>query len=133
MARSLIRWIRWPISLPERRSTRLEAAEARSEARFAQLSGTLDVRFAALDVRFAALDSKIDRLVDAVGRLSSEVIEAKREGRADNRATRWTIIGVALASVLAGLAALWTTQANLLASFQAGLTVKALQSAPPKP
>jgi hypothetical protein len=36
---------------------KLEAAEARTEARFAQLSGTLDVRF-------ANLDNKIDRLVD---------------------------------------------------------------------
>ncbi len=107
-------------------NARLEAAEARTEARFAQLTGTLDVRF-------ANLDSKIDRLVDLVGRLSTGVDEAKNEGRADNKTTRWTIIIVVVASVIAGLAALWTTQANLLAAFQAGLAVKTIQSEPPKP
>ena len=107
-------------------AAKLEAAEARTEARFAQLTGTLDVRF-------ANLDTKIDRLVDSVGQLSAVVDEAKKEGRADNKTTRWTIIVVVVASVLAGLAALWTTQANLLAAFQAGLAVKTLQSGPPKP
>jgi hypothetical protein len=43
---------------------KLEAAEARTEARLAQLAGTIDVRF-------ANLDSKIDRLLDSVIRLSS--------------------------------------------------------------
>ena len=107
-------------------AAKLEAAEARTEARFAQLTGTLDVRF-------ANLDTKIDRLVNSVGQLSAVVDEAKKEGRADNKTTRWTIIVVVVASVLAGLAALWTTQANLLAAFQAGLAVKTLQSGPPKP
>lgn len=105
---------------------KLEATEARSEARFAQLTGTLDVRF-------ASLDNKLDRLVDTVGRLSAGVDEAKKEGRADNKTTRWTIIVVVVASVIAGLAALWSTQANLLAAFQAGLAVKAMQAEPPPP
>jgi hypothetical protein len=100
---------------------RLEAAEARTEAKFAQLTGTLDVRF-------ANLDNKIDRLIDVVGRLSSEVTRVQ----ADNRATRWTIITVVVASVLAGLAAIWVTQGNMLAAFQASLAVKTLQSEPPR-
>lgn len=101
---------------------RLEAAEARTEARFAQLTGTLDVRF-------ANLDNKIDRLVDSVGHLSVEVSSV----RTDNRATRWTIVAIVVASVLAGLAAIWITQGNMLAAFQASLAVKTMQSAPSKP
>jgi hypothetical protein len=105
----------------EEMAARLEAAEARTEARFAQLTGTIDVRF-------ANLDNKIDRLVDSVGRLSSEVHRVQ----ADNRVTRWTIITVVVASVLAGLAAIWITQGNMLAAFQASLTVRTIQSEPPK-
>jgi hypothetical protein len=100
---------------------RLEAAEARTEARFAQLTGTLEVRF-------ASLDNKLDRLADTVGQLTSAVQKVE----ADNKFTRWTIITVVVASVLAGLAAIWITQGNMLAAFQASLTVKALPSESPK-
>lgn len=100
---------------------KLQAAEARTEARFAQLSGTLEVRF-------ANLDNKIDKLVDSVSQLSKNVDTV----RADNKATRWTIVGVVVASLIAGLAAIWTTQGNMLAAFQASLAVKTLPAEPPK-
>jgi len=103
---------------------KLEAVEARTEARFTQLTGTIDVRF-------ANLDGKIDRLVDSVWRLSEGVDAARKEGRADNKSTRWTIIIVVVASVIAGLAALWTTQGNMLSAFQAGLAAKPFESQPP--
>ena len=106
-------------------NARLEAAEARTEARFAHLTGTIDVRF-------ANLDNKIDRLVESVGLVTNQMIEARKEVRAENKTTRWTIIGIAVATVIAALAALWMTQANMLASFQAALTVKAIQSEAPK-
>jgi hypothetical protein len=101
---------------------KLEAAEARTEARFAQLNGTLNVQF-------ANLDYKIDRLANVVQQLSESVYTVKE----DNKKTRTTIIIVVVASVLAGLAAIWTTQGNMLAAFQASLAVKTTQSAPPKP
>lgn len=106
-------------------NARLEAAEARTGTRFAQLTGTIDVRF-------ANLDNKIDRLVESVGLLSTQMLDVRREVRAENKTTRWTIVGIAIAAVIAALAALWITQANMLASFQAALAVKTMQSEPPK-
>ncbi len=79
---------------------KLEAAEARTEARFTQLTGTIDVSF-------ANLDGKIDRLIDSVWRLSEEIETARKENRADNKSTRWTIIIVVIVSVIVGLATLW--------------------------
>jgi hypothetical protein len=51
---------------------KLEAAEARTEARFTLLTGTLDVRF-------ANLDNKVDRLVDTIGHLAGEISEIRRD------------------------------------------------------
>jgi hypothetical protein len=50
----------------------------------------------------------------------------------ENRTTRWTIIGIAVGTAIAALAALWTTQANLLAAFQSGVAVKALPAESPR-
>jgi hypothetical protein len=44
--------------------------------------------------------------------------------KADNKFSRTTIIVAVVGSVIAGLAALLVTQANLLAAFQAGISVK---------
>jgi hypothetical protein len=109
---------------------KLEAAEARTEARFAQLAGTLDVRFANLDVRFANLDNKVDRLADSIVRLSTEITESRREARVEYRTTRITMIVTAVASVLAIIGILLSSQANLLSAFQAGLATKAVSSLP---
>ncbi|HYZ41191.1 MAG TPA: hypothetical protein VE687_11285 [Stellaceae bacterium] len=100
---------------------KLEAAETRTEARFAQLAGTLDLRF-------ANLDYKVDRLADSIVRLSTEVTESRREGRAESRTTRITMIVTAIASVLAIVGILLSSQANLLSAFQAGLSAKTSQS-----
>lgn len=91
-------------------SARLEAAEARTETRIANLTGSIDARF-------LGMDHKLDKIADAVTALTDTVIGVK----SDNKYTRWTIVVVVVASILAGLAALWTTQGNMLASFSAGL------------
>lgn len=70
---------------------KLEAAEARTQARFAQLAGTLDVRF-------ANLDNKVDRLAGSIARPFTEVTESRREERAESRTTRITMIVTAIAS-----------------------------------
>jgi len=103
----------------------LEAAEARTEARFSKLRGTLDLRF-------ANLDNKIDQLAETVPRLASDVVAGRAEIVAENKTTRWTIVAVVVASVLAGIAAIWITQGNMLAAFQASLAVKTSQSEPPR-
>lgn len=103
-------------------AARLEAAEARTETRFAQLSGTLDVRF-------ANLDHKIDQLAESVGQIAREVAA----GRSEIRTARLAIVVAVVASVLAGLAVVFVTQSNMLAAFQASLAIKTLPSQPPKP
>jgi len=65
----------------EEMNARLEAAEARTEARFAQLTGMLDVRL-------AVLDGKISLLTDLVTENRRETIE----GRHENVRSRTTII-----------------------------------------
>jgi len=84
---------------------KLAVVEARSETRFMELSG------------------KIDRVVDAVGILNSTVEKELGRVRDDNKFTRLTIIVAVVGSVIAGLAALWVTQSNMLASFSAGLAL----------
>jgi hypothetical protein len=81
---------------------KLAAVEARTETRFTELNG------------------KIDRLADSISVLRSDIADVK----ADNRYTRWTIIVTVIASALAAIAALWVTQANLLAAFSAGITLR---------
>jgi hypothetical protein len=95
---------------------KFEAAEARAETRFVELSG------------------KIDRVADSIGNLSSTVTSELQNVRtelrtvkSDNTFTRWTIV----LAVLAAIGALWVTQANLLTAFQAGLTLKTEQAPPP--
>ena len=97
---------------------KLAAAEARSETRFVELSG------------------KIDRVIDAVGRANADYVQVAGDLRAemqlvkaDNKFTRTTIIATIVASILAGLAALWVTQSNILASFQAGISLHESSSA----
>lgn len=85
---------------------KLAAVEARTETRFTELSG------------------KIDRVADAVTRLTSDVTKELHEVKADNKRTRETIVVTAILGVVAAIAALWVTQANLLAAFTAGLTAK---------
>jgi hypothetical protein len=92
-------------------AAKLEAAEARTEARIANLSGSIDVRF-------VTMDHKLDKIVDSLGGLASKIDGVK----ADNKFTRWTIVGIFVGATVAALAALYATQANMLASFSAGLT-----------
>jgi hypothetical protein len=107
---------------------KLATAEARAETRFVELSG------------------KIDRIIDAVGRSSIELqsvnkriadeLQSVNKRIADEfKSTRYTIVGAIIAGILAWLGALWVTQGNLLASFQAGLTVHetAPRAPPTKP
>jgi hypothetical protein len=81
---------------------KLAAVEARTETRFTELNG------------------KIDRLADSISVLRSDIADVK----SDNRYTRWTIIVTVIASALAAIAALWVTQANLLAAFSAGIALR---------
>jgi hypothetical protein len=97
---------------------------------------------ARIDAKLAGIDGKIDRLVDAVTnsaatsqKEAAQLRDEMRGVRADNKNTRWTI-GVTIAvAMLAALAALWTTQANLLSAFTAGIAGRPTveQSSQPTP
>lgn len=99
---------------------KLEAVEARTETRFARLEGKMDL---------------LNQTMVGVANQMSEV-------KSDNKNTRWTIGITVAATMLAAIAALWTTQANVLTAFQTGLaahdarpeqvtTAGAPQAAPP--
>lgn len=101
---------------------KLATVEARTETRFVELSG------------------KIDRVVDSISSLGKEMSQrlgqVERElgtVRADNKTTRMTIVIAVAASVIAGIGAIWVTQANLLTAFQTGLSIKTEQPAPKAP
>lgn len=92
---------------------KLVAAEARAETRFIELSGKID-RLTDL------VTTSVGQLTGEVGRVRSEM----RDVKDDNKNTRWTIVITVIVTILAALAALWTTQGNLISAFNAGLAVK---------
>ena len=113
-----------PMAEPNREEflARLETVEARAETRFVELS------------------AKIDRVADLVATGNSALVVARSEFkneldsvRADSKFTRWTIIIAIVTSILAGLAALWVTQSNLLAAFQINLALHQTAPTPEQP
>jgi hypothetical protein len=105
---------------------KLEAVEARTETRFVQLS------------------EKMERILDAVDRSNSDHLRTAGETKdqlnavnqsiaAQGRDTRNVIIGAIVAGILAALAAIWTTQSILIASFQTGIPLHDIHSQPPPP
>jgi hypothetical protein len=94
---------------------KLATVEARTEARFIELSG------------------KIDRVADSINNLTSVVTAIRAEVKEDYKFTRWTIGVTLVASLIAFTAALWVTQGNLLAAFQSGIAVRSEINAPPAP
>ncbi len=102
-----------------------------------EIDAKIQLSEARLETRLVQLDANVQRLIDAV-KSSSEKNTADAallkmaldEVRADNRSTRWTIIITVVASVLAALAALWTTQQNLLSAVQTGITIQQAKEAP---
>jgi hypothetical protein len=99
-------------------AAQLQAAEARTETRIAQLG-------AAIESRAAASDHKIDFLVGKIDVLSTAVMEVK----ADAKVTRNNIWLAAIA-VMGLVVALWVAglnmQNNLVAMFQAALAIRAV-------
>lgn len=92
---------------------KLQAAEARTETRITQLSGSLDLKV-------NHLENKIDQLVTAVNASTASFHDVKK----DNTFTRWTIIAI----VIAGAAAMYAAQANYIASFAAGISAFQVKS-----
>jgi hypothetical protein len=99
---------------------KLAAVEARTEARFVELSG------------------KIDRVIDAISRsntdfttVAGQLRKEMGEVKTDNKNTRWTITATMILALLAAIAALWLTQGNLLAAFQASLTLHEISNNQP--
>jgi len=96
----------------------------------------LELVEARTETRFVELNSKLDRLLDAntsfreivsseFVRINKDLKDSRQEVKRENSATRWTIVGVVIASVLTAVAAIWVTQCNLLAAFQAVLAATA--------
>lgn len=92
-----------------------------------EMNAKLEATEARLEVRFVQIDGKLDRLVDKLGGLSGLLGDVRDE----TKRTRITIVVTVVGAVVAGLAALYTSQSNLLQAFQTGLTVQSGQSVAP--
>ena len=91
-------------------SDKLEASEARTDAKFAELSGKLDVIVAEIRHQSAAVTETKREL---------ETVSGSVESHHSN--TRTTIIVTAVATVIALAALVYAADANLLSAFQSGL------------
>jgi predicted nucleic acid-binding Zn-ribbon protein len=103
-----------------------------------EVDAKLDVASARAETRFVELSAKIDRLADSIANLNSNLtkeittVSAElKEVKADNKDTRYTIIITVIAATIAALAALWTTQSNLISAFQTGASIRSEQTIPP--
>ena len=99
----------------EEMDARLEAAEARSETRFVELNSKLD---------------RLGEILTGDHGFVAQMNSLKAENRADNKATRWTVVITMITSILAAAALVMSVQANLLSAFQAGQAVGASRLAP---
>jgi hypothetical protein len=88
-----------------------------------EIDAKLALAEARAETRFVELSAKSDRIADAINRIASDNAKNNAEIRADNKFTRTTILAAVIGSVIAGLAALWVTQSNMLASFQLGISL----------
>ena len=99
----------------EETEARLEAAEARSETRFVELSGKID---------------RLGEIITGDHGLIAQVNSLRSESKADNKVTRWTVVITMITSILASAALVMSVQANLLSAFQAGQAVGSSRAAP---
>lgn len=111
----------------ETAAARADAHEARTEAKYAELVGKID-----------GLATTVEGLAESFrdfrGEVREEFRDVRAEVRSDNKNTRWTVAVTTIAAVLAAVAAIWTSQANLLAAFRAGLArQQAVSSSPSSP
>jgi hypothetical protein len=108
---------------------KLDRVEARAETRFVELSGKID----RLSDLVTSMTMNVSTMTTNIGSQLTEVKSELGVVKSDNKFTRLTIIVAVVASVLAGLGALWVTQANLLASFQTGIALRAETKDAPAP
>jgi hypothetical protein len=127
---------------------KLATVEARTETRFTELSGKIDrladsiaVLGSTIRIELEGVKSEIANVKSDIANVKSDVANVKSnvvDLRSDNKYTRWTIVVTVVASALAAIAALWVTQANLLAAFSAGIAVRtetreSSPTTPPRP
>jgi hypothetical protein len=99
---------------------KLAAVEARTETRFTELSGKIDRLADSISALGSTIRIELENVKSDIAGLKSDIVALK----SDNKYTRWTIVVTVVASALAAIAALWITQANLLAAFSAGIAVR---------
>lgn len=115
---------------------KLEAAEARTEARIAALEGKFDLvgqKIESLVGYVHHLNVNVDERMQSLRGGMSDLKNEMKEVRQDNRSTRRTIILTVIGAVIAALAALWATQDNLLSAIQLGQTMHTAPSATKAP
>lgn len=126
-----------PIGRPRNRQDESDAMVVPTREEFDAKLALVEAR---TETRFVELSGKMDRIVDSISSLGSQMTtelgNVKSElnaVRADNKNTRYTIIIAVVTSLIAGIAALWVTQGNMLASFSAGIVLRDSHQSPPAP
>lgn len=123
----------------EEMTSRLEAAEARAEAKFADLRGDVRLIVAKLDQLSGDLKASREDNMATRNQVVGMQVEMRRESQAvrtevthaadralsDNRSTRNAVIGAIAGAALAVVGIGYAMQQTLLTAFQAGLSVKA--------
>jgi hypothetical protein len=109
---------------PDQVRDKIEASEARGDTKFERILRQLDVS----NERTSAAIDKLSTAITGENGLVHQV----RELKSDNRFTRWTIGLTWAGTVLAALAALWTTQGNLISMAQANLAAHSAASEAPQ-
>jgi hypothetical protein len=101
--------------------SRMSDGISREETR-SIIDDKLEAVEARADVKYAEMNGKLDLLVDRLGRVASDVSSNTSEIRSDYKNMRLTIVVTAIASVLAIIGVLLTSQANMYSAFQTGIS-----------
>jgi hypothetical protein len=122
------------IHAPEINLLRDEVKESGERAMSDITREELDAKLAAAEARtqtrFVELSAKSDRVADSIDRIGADFVRVAKEIKEDNKSTRNTIVIAIVGGIIAGLAALWVTQSNMLSSFQLGIALHEAKSNP---
>ncbi len=112
-------------------AARLEAAEARTEARFSQLSAILERRFGQIEGKFGRMEAAFEHVTDAITTLTGEVRESRRHALAMWLTVLIAVVGIGVA-VWQGVI---SSQSALITAVQTGVAIQqgAQQSSPTPP
>ena len=104
----------------EEMNARLEAAEARTETRFVQLVGKIDMLGSQISQVRQDLGGQVAQVRGELGQVREDLGGRMAEVLADNKSTRQTIMWVTITAMLTVIAVVIAVQVGLMNAFSAG-------------